>query len=1131
MSEPTSPLGTQDGDLQSGDELLAELADEFLRRHRGGDRPSVDEYAGRHPDLAERIRDLFPAALAMEQPGLSAFMDAAPPAERVGATIGGRYKLLERIGEGGFGVVYMAEQQHPVRRRVALKVIKPGFDTRQVIARFEAERQALALMDHENIAKVFDAGATESGRPYFVMELVHGVPITEYCDRNELSARERLGLFVQVCRAVQHAHTKGVIHRDIKPTNVLVTMNVEGVAVPKVIDFGVAKAAGQDQLSLTEKTLFTNFAQMVGTPLYMSPEQAEMTGVDVDTRSDVYSLGVLLYELLTGTTPVDKERLKKAAFDEVRRIIREEEPPRPSTRLSTLGDKLTTISVKRRADPRKLPRLVRGELDWIVMKALEKDRNRRYETANAFARDVERFLNDETVLARPQGGLYRFRKLVRRNKLKFAAASAVAAALLAGTAVSTWMYLQERAAHRRAVALEREQERLKIRAETAAATEAQLRLAAQTQERKALAEGAKKEQVAEFLKDLLRGAAPFVSQGRDTTVLREIVDKTAQRVGKDLKEQPEVEAELRIILGEVYRDLAEHKKAEQMLQRAVDLRRARFGNEHPEVAAALNSLAAVMLSQRELAAAQSLHEEALRIRRIAYGDHHALVAESLDNLGLVLHHDWKNDKAEPLYREALDIRKRVFGEEHEAVALSLTNLATLLRVEGKLDESGTLHRQALEMRRKLLGDEHPDVAISVNGLGNLLRDQGRLAEAEEAFLEAVRIRRKVYAEGHPYVTQSLGHLAVCLFWQGKAAEADARLDEAIALRRKWRGLPAVTTPEEQAEVARGKGFTYMVWAREANRQGKLEIEERAARRAIELDPNNGSAHYHLGHALEEKGQLDEAIAAYRRCLVLEPTQVMPRQRLVDALAKKGSSADEVAAYLEKMRVEGESVAAARRAAATLPTATTQAVAATAPVAGDDLVAMGRESPQGVARAVAKARAADPENAAMMPLKRLVYGEYLVLGGDAERGVAVIRRAIDEVGAKGKVPGYYYKSLGWALWSGGKREEAAGAFAKALSGGSATRPATQPASGDLDEWTAAYFLDWVTREQYMGKWGGTKSAAMMWFYVGNRVELEGNLVGAVEAYRKSVAAGGGQQVGNWAGYRLEILGKGQPRGEE
>jgi serine/threonine protein kinase len=327
MSEPTFDVATQ-----PGDELLLELADDYLRRYRAGEEPTVDEYVAKHPELADRIRELFPAMIAMEQPGPGVTVDSAPLTERVGATIG-RYKLLERIGEGGFGIVYMAEQQHPVRRKVALKVIKPGMDTRQVLARFEAERQALAIMDHPNIAKVFDGGMTDSGRPYFVMELVRGEPITEFCDRNQFSPRERLNLFAQVCHAVQHAHTKGIIHRDIKPTNVLVGMH-DTTPVVKVIDFGVAKALGQE---LTDKTLFTGFAQFLGTPLYMSPEQAGQSVLDVDTRSDIYSLGVLLYELLTGTTPFDKERFKKAAQDEVFRIIREEEPPTPSTRLSSLS--------------------------------------------------------------------------------------------------------------------------------------------------------------------------------------------------------------------------------------------------------------------------------------------------------------------------------------------------------------------------------------------------------------------------------------------------------------------------------------------------------------------------------------------------------------------------------------------------------------------------------------------------------------------------------------------------------------------------------------------------------------------------------------------------------------------------
>ncbi|HJZ57093.1 MAG TPA: serine/threonine-protein kinase [Gemmataceae bacterium] len=355
----------------------------------------------------------------------------SPISEGEGTVIG-PYTLREQIGEGGFGLVFVAEQQQPVRRKVALKVIKPGMDTRQVVARFEAERQALALMDHPNIAKVLDAGTTDTGRPYFVMELVRGVPITEYCDANNLSPKDRLELFVQVCHAVQHAHQKGVIHRDLKPSNVLVASH-DGVPVPKVIDFGVAKAVGQ---SLTDKTIYTRFAQMIGTPLYMSPEQAGMSGLDVDTRTDVYALGVLLFELLTGTTPFDRDRFRKAAFDEIRRIIREEEPPRPSTRLSSLGATLTAVSAKRGTDPGRLSALVRGELDWIVMKCLEKDRNRRYDGAAALAKDLQRYLAGDAVEACPPTLGYRLRKVYRRNRAVVLTAGAFAAVLLAATGVS-----------------------------------------------------------------------------------------------------------------------------------------------------------------------------------------------------------------------------------------------------------------------------------------------------------------------------------------------------------------------------------------------------------------------------------------------------------------------------------------------------------------------------------------------------------------------------------------------------------------------------------------------------------------------------------------------------------------------
>jgi serine/threonine protein kinase len=401
-----------------------------------------------------------------------------PPAENPGDVIG-HYKIREKLGEGGCGAVYVAEQTEPVRRRVALKVIKLGMDTRNVIARFEAERQALAMMDHPNIARVLDAGATETGRPYFVMELVRGIKITDYCNQNHLDTGQRLELFIQVCRAVHHAHQKGIIHRDIKPSNILVTLH-DGVPIPKVIDFGIAKAT---EGRLTDLTVYTELRQFIGTPAYMSPEQAEMSGLDIDTRSDIYSLGVLLYELLTGHTPFDAEELIQSGLDEMRRTIREKEPPRPSTRLSTMVDAdLTAIAKNQGAEPPKLLHFIRGDLDWVVMKALEKDRTRRFESASGFALDIQRFLKNEPVEARPPSRLYRFQKFARRNQTILVAATAVFAALVLGLAVSLYLFVQERRAVRsarealdRAVAAERKQSELREQAEKGLALERHMR--------------------------------------------------------------------------------------------------------------------------------------------------------------------------------------------------------------------------------------------------------------------------------------------------------------------------------------------------------------------------------------------------------------------------------------------------------------------------------------------------------------------------------------------------------------------------------------------------------------------------------------------------------------------------------
>jgi WD40 repeat protein/serine/threonine protein kinase len=440
----------------AGDDSLRQRVEALLRAH---------ESAGTFMDS--------PAVAARGETVKSIQLDGAVPSDdnAVGQTIG-RYKLLEKVGEGGCGAVYVAQQNEPVRRRVALKVIKLGMDTKEVIARFEAERQALAMMDHPNIAKVFDAGTTETGRPYFVMELVRGIKITEYCDQNQLNTKERLTLLIEVCHAVQHAHQKGIIHRDIKPSNIMVTLH-DGVPVPKVIDFGIAKAT---EGRLTDETVYTQLHQFIGTPAYISPEQAEMSGLDIDTRSDIYSLGVLLYELLAGSTPFDAKELMASGLDAMRKIIREQEPVRPSTRFLTLhGEDLTTTAKRRSTDSSKLLHQIQGDLDWIVMKCLEKDRTRRYETANGLAADVQRHLNNEPVEARPPGNLYKFQKLVRRNKIAFVAGTAIAAALLLGIIASTWQAVRATHAKREALAAQGQ-------AVEAQANEARLRAQAQAEE-------------------------------------------------------------------------------------------------------------------------------------------------------------------------------------------------------------------------------------------------------------------------------------------------------------------------------------------------------------------------------------------------------------------------------------------------------------------------------------------------------------------------------------------------------------------------------------------------------------------------------------------------------------------------
>ncbi|HVK15431.1 MAG TPA: serine/threonine-protein kinase, partial [Fimbriiglobus sp.] len=675
--------------------------------------------------------------------------EASTPAS--GVVIAGRYKLLEVIGEGGMGTVWLADQIEPVRRKVAVKLIKPGMDSRQVLARFEAERQALALMDHPNIAKVHDAGATPEGRPYFAMELVKGVPITRYCDDHHLTLRQRLELFVSVCRAVQHAHQKAVIHRDLKPSNVRVAP-YDGRPVVKVIDFGVAKAAGQP---LTENTMFTGLGAVVGTPEYMSPEQAELNNADVDTRSDVFSLGVLLYELLTGSTPLTQKRLKEAALLEVLRLVREEEPPRPSIRLST-AEGLPSIAACRGLEPRKLSGVVRGELDWIVMRALEKDRDRRYETANGFAADVQRYLSDEPVQACPPSAVYRFRKFARRNKGPLAAGGLVLLTLVAGIIGTTWSLIVARAHYHHS----------------------------QQEQRKAQASAAEATTVLEFFENRVLSAARPKGQahglGREVSI-RAAVDAAEPGIASTFAGQPLAEASIRRVLGLTYWYAGDYAKAIGQHERALDLRQTHLGADHPATLGSMKNLGQAYQSAGRLSDALRLNQEALRLHKVVLGPDHRETLWTMNRLAETLMALGRPADALPLYEEELTIAKATLGPAHADTLIYMDKLAGAYRGLGRLDDAVRLLEETQELYQAKFAPDHPDRLATVGNVALLYSEVGRWAEAIPLLRQSLELKRTVHGGGHPETSIALHNLGCAYRDAGQAAEALPHLEEALRL--------------------------------------------------------------------------------------------------------------------------------------------------------------------------------------------------------------------------------------------------------------------------------------------------------------------------------------------------------------
>jgi len=663
------------------------------------DRPAAIAAAcGGDAVLEARVGALHAGARAAEGFLSEPTMDAAPVTEKPGTMIG-RYKLLEKIGEGGFGTVFTAEQQEPVRRLVALKVIKLGMDTREVVARFEAERQALAMMDHPNIAKVLDAGATETGRPYFVMELVRGSPVTDYADKHKLSTRDRVAVAAQICRAVQHAHSKGVIHRDLKPTNVLVTVS-DDKPVPKVIDFGIAKATLSP---LTDHTLFTAHRQLVGTPQYMSPEQADSDGSDIDTRSDIYSLGVLLYELLVGTTPMDARALRSAAYDAMRKMICDTDVPRPATRLNTLGaESRSAIAASRSTDVRKLSESVTGELDWIVMKALEKDRSRRYETAAALADDLNRYLGGEAVLAGPVSGTYRLKKAMKRYKAAVAIGCAIAACLLLGVAGTTWGLVREAKEKQKADA------RL-VEAEKARAD-------ANTQQAAALVARDNTQAVVTFLSQDVLGAAlrPAQAATNSRQLMATIIKPAEMAIGARFKDRPEIEAAVRQAMGDSLLAIGDAPEALPQLKRALEIRRSVLVPDAPDTLSTQASYADALAGVGRLSDARDLAESAWYKLTRGVGPDERVTLGAEATYARILCADNKPGAAVPLLKHAWEGYVRDLGMP-DPRSLSLEcDYATALIDSNQPAVADPLAAEAYWESRRTLGFGHPFTFRALN---------------------------------------------------------------------------------------------------------------------------------------------------------------------------------------------------------------------------------------------------------------------------------------------------------------------------------------------------------------------------------------------------------------------------------
>jgi eukaryotic-like serine/threonine-protein kinase len=789
------------------------------------------------PDHGEHVAALFEAAVSLD-PGLrSAFLDRAcgdkgslrqeveellhadaaagsflkhpvfdlPTADdshASQATIG-PYTLLELIGQGGMGEVWLAEQRQPVRRRVAIKLIKVGMDTKEVVARFESERQALALMDHPAIAKVFDAGSTPEGRPYFVMEYVPGLPITGYCDKHKLTIRQRLELFIRVCDGVQHAHQKAIIHRDLKPSNILVC-EVDGKPMPRIIDFGVAKAISQ---TLTTATVYTQIGTLIGTLGYMSPEQADSGGENIDTRTDVYSLGAVLFELLAGTLPLDLDELP---YDEVLRRLREQDVPRPSTRLSALGDKSSIAAKNRGADLSSLSRLLNGDPDAIALKALEKDRARRYASASGLAADIERYLRNEPVTAHPPSTTYRARKYIRRHRLGVAMATA-GVLLLATFAVVQSIQLRR---------IRRERDRA--------------------------------DRITQFMTGMFKISDPSEARG-NTVTAREILDKASRDIDTGLAHDPTLQAQMMSTMAGTYYDLGLYQRSESLEERALAIRQRLFGPRDRETLRLKSDLAEGLLFEGRYAEAERLLRETLKAQREVLGSEHPDTLLSMGRLGNVLDMEAKYPEALALMQSVFDVERRTLGPEDWQTIGTMHYLGATLRDMGRYADAETVYRELLDEQRRTLGPEHLDTLGAMHGLAIILRSEGKYAEAEKIFREVLDKRRRLLGPEHPETANTMTQLARDLQSQGRYPEAEKLDREALGIQQRIGDPESLDARVAQDELA-------LVFEEEGHYQDAERLYREAIRNATKTKAVSllASSWYGLACMSARAGRHDKA---------------------------------------------------------------------------------------------------------------------------------------------------------------------------------------------------------------------------------------------------------------------------------